>query len=339
MVAVAAIAAVALPLATYTVTLALFGLAHVVAELRYVDARFSPRLGASVRGGLAVLLVGVVGVRLLRLAGFLATEDSLHWEMAVIVGLIAVVLPSLLRRGIVYAAVGVVAGVALLIADRGDPITAFVVLGLLHNITPVGFLAECLRGRPRRQAMAVCAVVFGVIPLIIATGMPRMALAGAVVDDFSPFAVGSLSQHLYVYVPPAVTATPWAVHLFSAAVFLQCMHYAVVVGVLPQLDPRVWGRPASTLPWPGRGTLALITATLAGLLLAGFAWSFTDARSWYGVIASVHAWIELPLLLVALAVVGTPPTQARHSPDKNDKPLANAESSSPRRAPSSSNVA
>jgi hypothetical protein len=50
--AVAAIflAAVALPLATYTAALAMFGLAHVGSELRYVDYRFGSRLP----GGVAV---------------------------------------------------------------------------------------------------------------------------------------------------------------------------------------------------------------------------------------------------------------------------------------------
>src|SRR5437660_10670865 len=39
--------AVALPLATYTTALAVFGLAHVGSELRYVDYRFGSRLRGS----------------------------------------------------------------------------------------------------------------------------------------------------------------------------------------------------------------------------------------------------------------------------------------------------
>ena len=71
-------------------------------------------------------------------------------------------------------------------------------------------------------------------------------------------------------------------------------------------------------------------------VMAGFAWSWTDARSWYGVVASVHAWIELPLLLVALAVL---PDQDSSNPAANDEALATAESANPRRAPKPNSVA
>jgi len=32
-----------------------------------------------------------------------------------------------------------------------------------------------------------------------------------------------------------------------------------------------------------------------------FAWSFRDARTFYGLFALVHAWIEVPVLIAALA--------------------------------------
>src|SRR5262245_38151617 len=51
------VAAVALPLATYTTALALFGFAHVGSELRYVDYRFGGRLP----GGLVVWLFAPLG--------------------------------------------------------------------------------------------------------------------------------------------------------------------------------------------------------------------------------------------------------------------------------------
>jgi hypothetical protein len=42
--------------------------------------------------------------------------------------------------------------------------------------------------------------------------------------------------------------------------------------------------------------------TLLSLVGAvGYALDFSEARLWYGVVAAVHAWIELPALLVALA--------------------------------------
>jgi hypothetical protein len=45
--------------------------------------------------------------------------------------------------------------------------------------------------------------------------------------------------------------------------------------------------------------VALAGAAIGSLLL--FAWSFRDARAAYGVLAAVHAWVEVPILLLALA--------------------------------------
>jgi len=65
-VAVSFFGAVALPLATYTAALALFGLAHVLSELRYVDHRF----GARLRGGLLLpILLLIAAAALARLGG------------------------------------------------------------------------------------------------------------------------------------------------------------------------------------------------------------------------------------------------------------------------------
>ena len=50
------LSSVALPLATYTTVLALFGMPHVGSELRYLDYRFGARLGRSVVYRLVALL-------------------------------------------------------------------------------------------------------------------------------------------------------------------------------------------------------------------------------------------------------------------------------------------
>src|SRR5262245_51166285 len=76
------VATVAFPLATYTTALALFGLAHVGSELRYVDHRFSARLP----GGLVPWMLAPVGlavaVRILSLAGYLAPATTVATELA-----------------------------------------------------------------------------------------------------------------------------------------------------------------------------------------------------------------------------------------------------------------
>ena len=51
----AAFLSVAFPLATYTLTLASFGLAHVFTELRYVNSRFNQRLNIDLRKKIVIL--------------------------------------------------------------------------------------------------------------------------------------------------------------------------------------------------------------------------------------------------------------------------------------------
>ena len=61
---------VAAPLPTYVLTLALFGIPHVLVELRYVDERFGARLPTvGPRAALAVLLAALVVVTTTQAAG------------------------------------------------------------------------------------------------------------------------------------------------------------------------------------------------------------------------------------------------------------------------------
>ena len=65
---------------------------------------------------------------------------------------------------------------------------------------------------------------------------------------------------------------------------------------------RGWSGPANLLPWPTRGRLTLVLVG-AGALLGVLFWvDFAGARRGYGTLAAVHAWVELPLLLLALGV-------------------------------------
>ena len=40
---------------------------------------------------------------------------------------------------------------------------------------------------------------------------------------------------------------------------------------------------------------------LSAVAFVGYAVDFKVARSWYGLAAAVHAWVEVPVLLLALA--------------------------------------
>lgn len=294
------VAAVQAPLWTYALSLALFGLPHVLVELRYVDERFAARLPRSTILGLGTLLAGIVVLRLLAAAGCGAPLARTTAELALGALLVAATLPALARvhrAPIAGATLGVLAlGLAT------APFDTLIVLAVLHNLTPVGFLAERLRGRERRRALWLAGLAFGAVPLCIATGAAREALGPwfGGWHDAGPFGTGTLDLHLPVFVLPALLGSERAIDVFAAAVYLQCLHYAVVLHVLPRLSGGSETGQAR-VPWQ-RGWFR--PALLGGSLLAttGFVAGFADTRAIYAIVAALHAWIEIPLLLLACGV-------------------------------------
>lgn len=291
----ALVAAVALPLATYTLALALFGLAHVGAELRFVDLRFAGRL-APVMPRLAVLLAAGVAARLAGLSGVVPASIAAGAELLCGAGLVAASLPLLARRRVVAAGLGL----ALVAGAVAAPAVTLLGFAVLHNLTPVALVGEAVPRAARPRVLVALAVVFFALPALIASGLPAEALArlGALAPDATLLAVGTLDDHLGVYVPPALAARDWAVDAFCAAVFAQCLHYATVLHVLPRLLPAEARR--GCLRWPSPPVFLAGLTVAALVLFALFVRDFARARRLYGLAALVHAWIEVPVLLVML---------------------------------------
>lgn len=297
----AAIAAAAAPLWTYALTLACCGLPHVLVELRYVDQRFAARVP---RAGVWLLALGLVGIATLRAAGIggIGTASGrVFGELVVGAGLVALVLPLARRSRGGIAAVALFAALALGAATA--PMETLVVLSLLHNLTPIGFLAERLRGVRRTRALALCAVVFGAIPLALLLGGGELLAGGLAMapESAGPFGAGDLDQNLPVFVPSPWLGTGFGDRLFAAAAFLQCMHYAVVLGVLPRLGGGDEARGA-VVPWPRAAWFLPVVGVAGALALVGFARDFAGTRATYGVFAAVHAWLELPVLALACGI-------------------------------------
>jgi len=283
-----AMACIAAPLLTYSLSLAALGLPHVLVELRYVQRRFGQRVMRRTAVAMAALLLGVVGLRVARNLGWTVPTS---WELLLVVALVAVVLPALGWR---WRGFGVVLVVTGLLGALVSPLHSLLLLAVLHNLTPVGFLAEVLSGQRRRNAMALGTLLFVGIPLLIATGLPfdLLSLWSWTAPDLSFLPTGPLSSQLGAYLPPEWQDRPWATHAFSGVVFAQCMHYAAVLHVLPRLQHGVH------TPRFGFGVVLLT----AGLFLL-FVGNFADGRRWYGVLAAVHAWVELPILLLAFGTL------------------------------------
>ncbi len=307
------LASAGFPLATYSLTLALFGAAHVLYELRYVDRRFGPGLGRVIRWGMGLLLLGIVGLRAAGVWEWLPYDIRGPGELLLGAGLVGLALPALAGAGVGVTLVGVGLAGALVLAMIQAPLYAFLTLSVLHNFTPLGFLAERLRGPDRIRALGVGALVFVGGPLCIASGLPARWLGGLVSAEWTMLPTGPLSAHLGTYLPRGWFDSPRAADLFGGIVFAQCMHYVAVIYVLPRLgagrepDDIVArpGRDRPIVPWPRSGLflVGVIVATLP--LLAFYAVDFAEARALYAIAASVHAWIEIPILLLALAAAYT----------------------------------
>ena len=288
-----AVAATLAPLWTYSISLALFGLPHVAIELRYVDERFGARLGSRLARRLAAPLLGIAVVRALALGGVgdAATRAAAEWTLGA--ALVGLVLPMLAAHGLRVAALGMVALALAVTALIVEPFAALVIFALLHNLTPLGFLAERLTGRERRRALVAGALVFVAIPLAIVCGA-------------APFHAdtAALEPHLSAFVPGIWRHHAFALDLFRAGAFLQCMHYAVVIHVLPRLGGG-GEESRSLLRWPSSRRFLLVVGAGSAVLLASFIESFAGARATYGVFAALHAWVEIPVLLLACASAGT----------------------------------
>lgn len=290
------------PLLAYTTSLACFGLVHVLVELRYVERRFFERLPPRLWRWSALCIASVVVLRALRVAG--VEIDIIPAELGLVAGLVVV---GAIVAGSVGAGVfGIIVAVGLVVGAAVAPLETLLVLAVGHNLTPWGFIVE--RASPaRRPVVAVVAgLVFVGAPALVASGVVADAL-GVNVDVVARFAsAGSIESHFGVYLWPRLVEGESAVALFSAAVCAQLLHYGAVIIWLPLqavssdegfVSVKVVGGHVSTAV----AIAAVVVAIVAVVgLVAHFAADFAGARGVYGIVAAVHAWIELPVLLAAL---------------------------------------
>ena len=321
------IASVGFPLLTYTLSLALFGLAHVMSEMRFVRARFGQRLQRWLLAALTLLLTGVVGLRIGKLSGMIEGALATNLELALVVALSLCALPVIWRVSRAGFAASALLVVGLVVGLLVTPIHTLLLLAVLHNLTPMGFLVEVAPSRSRGAVMALSVAVFVMIPLFIASGVPAVWLMklGVYAPDFTPLPTGPLYDHFSAYLPRQWHGLASAQHAFSAVVFAQVMHYAAVIHVLPRClaranepgaasmaseDEKAPGSDAESLG--SRDALFLFAVVGASaVLFVGFCFDFKIARSVYGVAAAVHAWIEVPILMIALSALVSSSSESR----------------------------
>lgn len=295
-VSVISVAAVAVaPIATFVLMISAFGLPHVLYELRYVDERFSARMSPAPLAAIGALVALIAAARIAN-GMHIIMGDLFLWIELGLGAALALTATALMRHN---KLLGAIIGAAFALGAVFAPIPTFLVWAWLHNLTPLGFVAEITEGEERRRWLMLLSVPFFVLPALVATGgfhdLANLLFRVAELQWASMFGAGD--KPLLSFLPP----DSWDLNLFSAAVVAQSMHYVAVIVLLPRLLRAKQGTPAQTIvPWPSWPVFAAAVAAIAAVAFGIYAVSYTDARAAYGVAAAIHAWIELPILLLAI---------------------------------------
>jgi hypothetical protein len=293
-----AVASLVYPIATYLVTLSTFGVAHVLIELRYIDTQYFTTLkrqfDPSFLFWLVNLLLGIASLHCLRILDWMPDSLGLVLELCCGLGLVLLAIRVIwqqigqgegfgdgLRKGVAVAI-----AILLIVGIYQSPVTTLAILAIIHNLTPIGFIYHRLKGN--QSYWLSCLVVFGLLPFLIF----NLRWLGA-----SWLSAEINSPYLATFIPPIWQQGQYAYPLFAAVTFCQCMHYAAVIGLFSQ-----WTRSnsESLISWIRDRYFYLAIWAASALLFLAFQKSFFTTRAFYGVLASIHAWVEIPLLLVLL---------------------------------------
>lgn len=287
-----------LPVPLYLVSLALFGLPHVIWEMAFLRSRYGARWPAIWWRALWLVLLAQAALRMAVWYGVYPSALSAITDLLALLLLGAIVL--LAPRGTSWRAR--LAGAALaitmfLLLEHGEVLGALLILALLHNLTPLALAWDLARDHRYARALAWTISALFVLPLLVAASGWQGSTA-LLADSHG----GLLDSQL-----PAAWHGAFRPALLSAVVLAQCLHYYCVIVLLPQAERQRTAR--AILPASLRG----VALAAAGLLAIYFIIDYQGARTLYAVAAGAHAWLEWPVLLMALlgpAARSTSPTGA-----------------------------
>ncbi|MBS1962962.1 MAG: hypothetical protein JST04_12155 [Bdellovibrionales bacterium] len=271
----AAFASAKFPFLIYVVTLAFFGIPHVLREYRYV----APRIGAVREKSFLYGLMGaVVAIRAIGL--FFPATFPYGLELGLGFGALGLFLAG---TGSAQGATAIAIAIAIAAIGLFAPAPVFIIFAFAHNLIAVGVLATARRiPRAIVYALALAPLVFAL------AGSPSefdRAIGGARPEDL-----------LAAYLPSSLWFGSLGYRVFSVAAYLQIVHYACILGYLPV--PSFRFRDAVLNPY----ALAATTAFFA---------DFATTRSFYALPAGFHAWFELPLLALAFIPGTSKPALSR----------------------------
>jgi hypothetical protein len=270
---------------------AVFGVAHVAADARYLVLRRElPRWWATTIGA------GCLALFALRLLEglfpgrwpFAATEVAIGWTWALggaVAGYAATRTAGGARRALLTAPVLATLGAAAI----AHPQLARLVFAHAHNVVAIGLWIFLFRARRRFALPALALLTAFTLVLVSGLAAPFVNFSGANVSRL-------VDESLFAW--PAWMPQRTALGLGLAFVMLQAVHYAVWLAFIPQDDLRAEGTLsfrmslralARDLP---AGLLAL-TAFAAVAVLAASLVDLHRTRQLYMSLAAFHGYLEL----------------------------------------------
>jgi hypothetical protein len=286
------------PLPLYVASLALFGLPHVIWEAGFLRRRYAARWPLRWWLALWIVLLAQAGARMAVWLGAFGGDAAQILDLLALLMLGALLALAPARTGWTARIAGLLlAGAMLWLLDSGEFLTALLLLAVIHNFSPLAMVWDMVKDEARNQAkdsaandtsgrrLALYVSALFVLPLLVAGGLWAMPAA----PDGLAMYDSLLDSQL-----PANWGGAHRAALLSAIVLSQCLHYYCVIVLLPQAQRR---RSAQALMSPRM----LAVAVAAAVLMCGYyLHDYTGARTLYAVASGMHAWIEWPVLLLAL---------------------------------------
>ncbi len=330
---------VAFPLVTYALSLALFGLLHVFSELAYIHQRFASLyqsqkvLGIKWTHWIYLYLALIISLRCVQIGKWISLSKSTWFqlELSLVVLMLGMVF-FLIKKENRMSQMQLVIGLMLVsFLIHAFPIEMVLFFSIFHNVTPIFVLWEYRQKsfdhlnyqQQKTFLLYQNSILFAfiMIPILIIKTQPFLWFYPYQLSSLKPWLLETrnIEQHLSVF-----TLKSWdsvenpylIISIFSAVVFCQILHYAVVIHLLPTLQSWLKENDLSSLESPDLNaknfqdfqalqpkSILNVQKLLLILPLISFFFfqiDFFKARQYYGLFASFHAWIELPLFLSLL---------------------------------------
>lgn len=315
-------AAIGAPISTIVIGAALFGVAHVFGELRFLAGRYTPAVGRSLIG-IVVPLAALIAVDRLAVSTFGHSAQWVEVVLAhVLLGLVASQLLGGWRRAVALTAVLVSA-----IGGLARPSMFPMVLAVVHLVVPAVLLWEWSRDLPvrsRRWFRGGQVVWALVVPALVLVGVAdRWLDAGA---GAARSIVGDGEEIIVAAVPDGLSPT-LTLRALAVVAFLHVLHYLIWLVIVPWFATSVTVDFERRFPW-------LTGARLWAIAFAGSAVVavviVVDSTTGLAVTRSLEAFSAYLEVTVLIALVGGRADRVRRPlPDTRDV----AAGSAPRLAP------